>query len=49
MVGAGPARPARTRDYWQVEDTDGRRFWIFRHGLPRRDRAPEWFLHGLFA
>lgn len=38
-----------TRDYWQVEDTDGRRFWIFRHGLPRRDRAPEWFLHGLFV
>ena len=45
---APPGLPG-TRDYWRVEDDEGRRFWIFRHTLPRRDHAPEWFLHGLFA
>ena len=38
-----------TRDYWRVEDGEGRHFWIFRHGLPRENRTLEWFLHGLFA
>ena len=34
------------RDYWRVEDQDGRRFWLYR----RIDSgAPRWFLHGLFA
>ena len=38
-----------TRDYWRVEDEDGRRFWLFREVLPRRGRSSRWFLHGLFA
>ncbi len=42
-----------TRDYYRVEDTDGRRFWLYREGLYDRadfsDDAPRWFLHGLFA
>ena len=39
-----------TRDYWRVEDADGRRFWLFRHGLYEREtEAPRWYLHGLFA
>ena len=39
-----------TRDYYRVEDMDGRRFWLFRHGLYGAERAnPGWFLHGLFA
>ena len=38
-----------TRDYYRVEDTEGRRFWIFRAGLYDRDEGPRWFLHGLFA
>ena len=44
-----------TRDYYRVEDTDGRRFWLYREGLYDRshpagdDTAPRWFLHGLFA
>jgi protein ImuB len=31
------------RDYWQVEDEDGRRFWLFRSGdaVPRRNRWAE--------
>ncbi len=38
-----------TRDYYRIEDTDGRRFWVFRAGLYERETgAPRWFLHGLF-
>ncbi|HMQ57145.1 MAG TPA: DNA polymerase Y family protein [Rhizobiaceae bacterium] len=42
----------RPRDYYRVEDVEGRRFWLFREGLfgPRGDgAAPRWFMHGLFA
>ncbi len=38
-----------TRDYYRVEDTDGRRFWLFRQGLYGDDAPPRWFIHGLFA
>lgn len=39
-----------TRDYYRVEDARGRRFWLFRHGLPESETAdPAWYLHGLFA
>ena len=39
-----------TRDYYRIEDADGRRFWIFRHGLyAGASRPPDWYLHGLFA
>lgn len=50
---ADPARPSpRTRDYYRVEDDQGRRYWLFREGLYGREdaeRAPSWWLHGLFA
>ena len=36
------------RDYYRVEDEAGRRFWLFRAGLPG-DPPPRWFVHGLFA
>ena len=36
------------RDYYRVEDEDGQRFWLYRAGLYRPDRAPRWFLHGFF-
>jgi protein ImuB len=40
----------RTRDYFRVEDTDGRRFWLCREGLYDGSSVmPRWFLHGLFA
>lgn len=43
-----PTRP--TRDYYRVEDKDGRRFWIYRDGLYGRETdRPRWYLHGLFA
>lgn len=39
-----------TRDYFRVEDSDGRRFWVFRHGLYGLEKAaPDWFIHGCFA
>jgi protein ImuB len=41
----------RTRDYYRVEDDQGRRYWLFREGLYNRediDRAPSWWLHGVF-
>ncbi|WP_439532429.1 Y-family DNA polymerase [Polymorphobacter sp.] len=39
-----------TRDYYRVEDAEGCRFWIFRHGLYGTEKnVPEWYLHGLFA
>ena len=36
------------RDYYRVEDTDGRRFWLYREGLYRADTTPAWFVHGIF-
>ena len=34
----------KTRDYFDVEDEAGRRFWLFRVNETRR-----WFLHGQYA
>jgi protein ImuB len=42
-----PDRPAR--DYYRVEDGEGRRFWLFRSGFYGEAPAPRWFLHGVFA
>ncbi len=45
---SGEGRP--TRDYYRVEDSEGRRFWLFRQGLYVRESAePRWYIHGLFA
>ena len=41
-------RPGRPRDYYRVEDSEGRRFWLYREGLYGKDKPPRWFLHGLF-
>jgi protein ImuB len=41
---------AKTRDYFQVEDEDGRRFWLYRDGIYNRgEKDVRWFIHGLFA
>lgn len=42
---------ARLRDYYRVEDGEGRRYWIYRrgHADDGRGGVPEWFLHGLHA
>ncbi|HRP10271.1 MAG TPA: DNA polymerase Y family protein [Terricaulis sp.] len=38
-----------TRDYYRVEDKEGRRYWLYREGLYGGDAAPRWFVHGLLA
>ena len=39
-----------TRDYFRAEDTEGRRFWLYREGLWGRETAQaKWFVHGLFG
>ena len=42
---------ARLRDYYRVEDAEGRRYWIYREGLigDGRGGLPAWFIHGLFG
>lgn len=39
----------RLRDYYRIEDSLGRRYWIYRAGLAGDGRGglPEWFLQGL--
>lgn len=38
-----------TRDYFRVEDDQGRRYWLYREGLYDEVETPRWFVHGLFA
>jgi protein ImuB len=40
----------KTRDYFEVEESGGRRFWIFRvaETSGRQSLRRRWFLHGLF-
>ena len=40
---------AEPRDYYRIEDSDGRRFWLFRAGAYGGDAPPAWYLHGVFA
>lgn len=58
---AGPERIApewwkdsantRLRDYYKIEDQDGKRLWLYREGLHEDGRGgdPRWFIHGMFA
>ena len=34
---------APDRDYFRLEDEEGRRFWLY------REQGARWFLHGVFA
>lgn len=37
------------RDYYIVEDEEGKRYWLFREGHYDADNKPAWFMHGFFA
>jgi protein ImuB len=37
------------RDYYCVEDVEGRRYWVFRSGHYDGKKKPQWFIHGFFA
>jgi protein ImuB len=47
--GGGLATEARPRDYYRIEDEDGRRYWVFREGLYQESELPCWYLHGVFG
>jgi protein ImuB len=46
-----PAERDATRDYFQVEDQSGARFWLFRRGdgVDGRSGDMSWHVHGLFG
>jgi protein ImuB len=38
------------RDYFRIQDSQGRRFWIYRVGIYGRENShPQWYVHGSFA
>jgi protein ImuB len=37
------------RDYYAVEDENGKRYWLFRSGHYNETKSPKWYLHGFFA
>jgi protein ImuB len=45
----GSSAAEAIRDYYRVEDEEGRRFWLFRAGLYSGDHKPRWFIHGVFS
>ena len=47
--GHQPGGAGRTRDYYRIEDGDGRRYWMFRDGLFGEESDIGWYLHGLFV
>ncbi|WP_245578960.1 Y-family DNA polymerase [Cucumibacter marinus] len=44
-VPDGQAPPPR--DYYRVEDDQGRRYWLFREGLYDGGTPPRWYMHGV--
>ncbi len=46
-----PAEGRRARDYYRIEDENGRRYWLFREGLygDNRGGPPRWYVHGMFG
>ena len=39
----------KTRDYFRIEDSDGRRYWLFKERMKQSKKKPSWYLHGLFS
>lgn len=39
----------RPRDYYTVEDEEGRRFWMYRDRPYGSETHPRWFVHGVYA
>ncbi|RYG51513.1 MAG: DNA polymerase Y family protein [Chitinophagaceae bacterium] len=37
------------RDYYSVEDEEGKRYWLFRSGHYDSAKSYQWFIHGFFA
>ena len=52
----GGGRDEAVRDYYRIEDADGRRYWLYRAGLYGDGEAgsgsgdsPRWYVHGLYG
>ena len=52
-AGAGTGgRDEAVRDYYRIEDADGRRYWLYRAGLygdGGNGAPPRWYVHGLYG
>jgi len=46
--GAAVFSAGAIRDYYRVEDAEGRRFWLFRAGLADKPLT-RWYIHGVFS
>ena len=51
---AAGGRNEAVRDYYRVEDAEGRRYWLYRAGLYGDDggdaeASPRWYVHGLYG
>lgn len=40
--------PGQHRDYYVVEDEEGKRYWLYRLGHFDEKEKPDWFMHGFF-
>lgn len=50
LVSEAASREGYTRDYFRVESEEGGRFWLYRHGIYKREvREFGWFMQGIFA
>ena len=49
--GGEPPKRKAVRDYFQVEDEEGARFWLYRSGdgVDHRTGDLSWYLHGVFG
>ena len=48
----GGGRNETVRDYYRIEDADGRRYWLYRaglHGDGDAEGSPRWYVHGLYG
>ncbi|MGB4773399.1 MAG: DNA polymerase Y family protein [Chitinophagaceae bacterium] len=43
------AGTGKHRDYYIVEDEEGKRYWLFRSGHYDKDKTYNWYLHGYFV
>ena len=37
------------RDYYRIEDHQGRHFWLYKEGIYRPGKQPDWYVHGIFG
>ena len=48
-AASGGAVQDNIRDYYRVEDRQGRRFWVYRDGIYSPGTQPNWYVHGVFG